>query len=64
MSRMAASIAPMGTKVRPVRFQSGLMEELEERLHRDGEDLSYFINARGSAHAQAGGGVRPRRRRG
>ncbi len=35
----------MSTKVRPVRFQSGLLEELEERLHRDGEDLSHFINA-------------------
>jgi methanogenic corrinoid protein MtbC1 len=42
---MPASIAPMGTKVRPVRFQSGLLEELEERLHRDGEDLSHFVNA-------------------
>ncbi|MET0601725.1 MAG: cobalamin-dependent protein [Baekduia sp.] len=35
----------MSTKVRPVRFQSGLLEELEERLHRDGEDLSHFVNA-------------------
>lgn len=35
----------MGTKVRPIRFQSGLLEELEERLHRDGEDLSHFVNA-------------------
>jgi methanogenic corrinoid protein MtbC1 len=42
---MPASIAPMGTKVRPVRFQSGLLEELEERLHRDGEELSHFVNA-------------------
>jgi methanogenic corrinoid protein MtbC1 len=44
-SRMPASIALMGTKVRPVRFQSGLLEELEERLHRDGEELSHFVNA-------------------
>jgi len=36
---------PMGTKVRPIRFQSGLLEELEQRLHRDGEDLSHFVNA-------------------
>jgi methanogenic corrinoid protein MtbC1 len=35
----------MGTKVRPVRFQSGLLEELEQRLHRDGEELSHFVNA-------------------
>jgi methanogenic corrinoid protein MtbC1 len=35
----------MGTKVRPVRFQSGLLEELEERLHREGEELSHFVNA-------------------
>jgi methanogenic corrinoid protein MtbC1 len=35
----------MSTKVRPVRFQSGLLEELEERLHRDGEELSHFVNA-------------------
>jgi methanogenic corrinoid protein MtbC1 len=42
---MPVSIAPMSTKVRPVRFQSGLLEELEERLHRNGEDLSHFVNA-------------------
>jgi MerR family transcriptional regulator, light-induced transcriptional regulator len=35
----------MGTKVRPIRFQTGLLDELEERLHRDGEDLSQFVNA-------------------
>jgi methanogenic corrinoid protein MtbC1 len=35
----------MGTRVRPVRFQRGLLEELEERLHRNGEDLSHFVNA-------------------
>jgi methanogenic corrinoid protein MtbC1 len=35
----------MGTKVRPVRFQSGLLDELEERLHREGQDLSQFVNA-------------------
>ncbi len=35
----------MGSKVRPVRFQSGLLEKLEERLHRNGEDLSHFVNA-------------------
>jgi methanogenic corrinoid protein MtbC1 len=35
----------MSTKVRPVRFQSGLLEELEARLHREGEDLSHFVNA-------------------
>jgi methanogenic corrinoid protein MtbC1 len=38
-------MARMSTKVRPIRFQSGLLEELEERLHRDGEDLSHFVNA-------------------
>jgi methanogenic corrinoid protein MtbC1 len=35
----------MGTKVRPIRFQNDLLEELEQRLHRDGEDLSHFVNA-------------------
>jgi methanogenic corrinoid protein MtbC1 len=35
----------MSTKVRPIRFQTGLLEELEQRLHRDGEDLSHFVNA-------------------
>jgi methanogenic corrinoid protein MtbC1 len=35
----------MGTKVRPIRFQTGLLDELEARLHRDGEDLSHFVNA-------------------
>ena len=45
LGRMPASIAPMGTKVRPIRFQTGLLEELEARLHRDGEDLSHFVNA-------------------
>ncbi|MCW2993587.1 MAG: hypothetical protein JWQ18_1082, partial [Conexibacter sp.] len=38
-------MSPMGTKVRPIRFQSGLLEELEQRLHREGEDLSHFVNA-------------------
>jgi methanogenic corrinoid protein MtbC1 len=42
---MPASIAPMSTKVRPIRFQTGLLEELEQRLHRDGEELSHFVNA-------------------
>jgi methanogenic corrinoid protein MtbC1 len=42
---MPASIAPVGTKVRPVRFQSGLLEELERRLQSGGEDLSHFVNA-------------------
>jgi methanogenic corrinoid protein MtbC1 len=35
----------MGTKVRAVRFQSGLLEELERRLAAGGEDLSQFVNA-------------------
>ncbi|HWH92771.1 MAG TPA: cobalamin-dependent protein [Baekduia sp.] len=35
----------MGTEVRPIRFQSGLLEELEARLVRDGGDLSHFVNA-------------------
>jgi methanogenic corrinoid protein MtbC1 len=35
----------MGTKVRPIRFQNDLLEELEQRLHRDGEELSHFVNA-------------------
>jgi methanogenic corrinoid protein MtbC1 len=34
----------MGTEVRPVRFQSGLLEALETRLARDGGDLSDFVN--------------------
>jgi methanogenic corrinoid protein MtbC1 len=34
----------MGTEVRPIRFQSGLLEELEARLVRDGGDLSHFVN--------------------
>jgi methanogenic corrinoid protein MtbC1 len=34
----------MGTEVRPVRFQRGLLEELEARLARDGGDLSHFVN--------------------
>jgi len=38
-------MSPMGTKVRPIRFQSGLLDELEQRLHREGEDLSHFVNA-------------------
>jgi methanogenic corrinoid protein MtbC1 len=37
-------VAPMGTKVRAIRFQTGLLEELEARLLRDGEDLSHFVN--------------------
>jgi methanogenic corrinoid protein MtbC1 len=35
----------VGTKVRPVRFQSGVLEELERRLAADGSDLSEFVNA-------------------
>jgi methanogenic corrinoid protein MtbC1 len=34
----------MGTEVRPVRFQSGLLEALETRLARDGGELSDFVN--------------------
>jgi methanogenic corrinoid protein MtbC1 len=34
----------MGTEVRPIRFQSGLLEALETRLARDGGDLSDFVN--------------------
>jgi methanogenic corrinoid protein MtbC1 len=34
----------MGTEVRPVRFHSGLLEELETHLARDGSDLSDFVN--------------------
>jgi MerR family transcriptional regulator, light-induced transcriptional regulator len=34
----------MGTKVRPVRFQDVLLEELEARLARDGQDLSHYVN--------------------
>ena len=35
----------MGTKVRSVRFQDVLLEELEARLARDGQDLSHYVNA-------------------
>lgn len=34
----------MGTKVRPIRFQDVLLDELEARLARDGDDLSHFVN--------------------
>jgi methanogenic corrinoid protein MtbC1 len=34
----------MGTEVRPIRFQSGLLEEVEAQLVRDGGDLSQFVN--------------------
>jgi methanogenic corrinoid protein MtbC1 len=34
----------MSTKVRPVRFQANLLEELEQRLAATGEDLSQFVN--------------------
>ncbi|WP_196809149.1 cobalamin B12-binding domain-containing protein [Conexibacter woesei] len=34
----------MGTEVRPVRFQSGLLEALETRLAREGGELSDFVN--------------------
>jgi MerR family transcriptional regulator, light-induced transcriptional regulator len=34
----------MGTEVRPIRFQSGLLEALETRLSRDGGELSDFVN--------------------
>jgi methanogenic corrinoid protein MtbC1 len=33
----------MGTKVRPIRFQDGLLDEVEARIGTDG-DLSYFVN--------------------
>jgi methanogenic corrinoid protein MtbC1 len=42
---MPSTITPMSTKVRPIRFQSALLDELEQRLHRGGEDLSHFVNA-------------------
>jgi methanogenic corrinoid protein MtbC1 len=35
----------MGTKVRPIRFQDVLLDELEARIARDGQDLSHFVNA-------------------
>jgi methanogenic corrinoid protein MtbC1 len=35
----------MGTKVRPIRFQDVLLDELEARLSHDGQDLSHFVNA-------------------
>jgi len=35
----------MGTEVRPIKFQSGLLDELEAQLVRDGGDLSHFVNA-------------------
>jgi MerR family transcriptional regulator, light-induced transcriptional regulator len=34
---------PMGTKVRPIRFQDVLLDEVEARLGADG-DLSHFVN--------------------
>jgi methanogenic corrinoid protein MtbC1 len=34
----------MGTKVRPIRFQDVLLDELEARVARDGHDLSHFVN--------------------
>lgn len=40
---MPPKMAPMGTKVRPIRFQDVLLEEVEGRLGPDG-DLSHFIN--------------------
>lgn len=40
---MSFNMAPMGTKVRPIRFQDGLLAEVEARIGTDG-DLSYFVN--------------------
>lgn len=40
---MPPKMAPMGTKVRPIRFQDGLLDEVEARIGSDG-DLSYFVN--------------------
>jgi MerR family transcriptional regulator, light-induced transcriptional regulator len=37
-------MAPMGTKVRPIRFQDVLLDEVEARIGADG-DLSHFVNA-------------------
>ncbi|WCB93175.1 hypothetical protein DSM104299_01881 [Baekduia alba] len=34
----------MGTEVRPIRFQSVVLDALEARLARDGGDLSAFVN--------------------
>src|SRR6185312_13126582 len=42
--RMPPKMAPMGTKVRPIRFQDVLLDEVEARLGPDG-DLSHFVNA-------------------
>lgn len=36
-------MAPMGTKVRPIRFQDVLLEEVERRIGPEG-DLSHFVN--------------------
>jgi len=36
-------MAPMGTKVRPIRFQDVLLDEVEARIGADG-DLSHFVN--------------------
>jgi methanogenic corrinoid protein MtbC1 len=41
---MPPKMAPMGTKVRPIRFQDVLLDEVEARLGPDG-DLSHFVNA-------------------
>jgi methanogenic corrinoid protein MtbC1 len=49
----------MGTEVRPVRFQSVVLEALEAHLSRDGGDLSDFVNA---AVDRALGGDEPRLR--
>lgn len=40
---MPFTMTPMGTKVRPIRFQDGLLDEVEARLGADG-DLSHFVN--------------------
>ncbi|MCW2986410.1 MAG: hypothetical protein JWR63_3980 [Conexibacter sp.] len=50
----------MGTKVRPIRFQSGLIDELEARLAHDGQDLSHFVNAAvdRALHGDDGRGLR------
>jgi methanogenic corrinoid protein MtbC1 len=41
---MPPKMAPMGTKVRPIRFQDVLLDELEARIGTEG-DLSHFVNA-------------------
>jgi methanogenic corrinoid protein MtbC1 len=50
----------MGTKVRPIRFQDVLLDELEAHLARDGQDLSHFVNqaVERALHGDTGRGLR------